>query len=76
MVTYSLPNKISITCSLFLRRGGAIHCTVTGPKRCPADLEQGGLEVPGDGKILSLEVADNKAILRLEQLVLTVRVIR
>ena len=41
-----VPKKISTTCSLFLRRGGAIHCTVTGAKCYSADLEQGGLEVP------------------------------
>ena len=39
-----VPKKISFTCSFFLRRGGAIHCTVTGAKRYSADLEQGGLE--------------------------------
>ena len=41
-----IPKKISPTFSLFLRRGGAIHCTVTGAKRYSADIEQGGLEVP------------------------------
>ena len=41
-----IPKKISATFSLFLRRGGAIHCTATGAKRYSADLEQGGLEVP------------------------------
>ncbi len=39
-----VPKKISSTCSLFLRRGGAIHCTVTGAKLYSADLEQGGLK--------------------------------
>ena len=56
-----VPKKISLTRSLFLRRGGAIHCTVTGAKRYSADLAQG---VPcvlkfvhvGDGEILSLEI--------------------
>ena len=41
-----VPRKISSICSLFLRRGGAIHCIVTGTKRFSADLDQGGLEVP------------------------------
>ena len=55
----SLLKNISSTCSLFLRCGGAVHCTVTGQKRYSADLEQGGLEVAcvlkfvGDGEILS-----------------------
>ena len=41
-----LPKKISSTCSLFLCMGGAISCTVTGPKQYSADLIQGGLEIP------------------------------
>ena len=41
-----LPRKLSWVCSLFLRRGGAIKCTVTGRRRYSADLPQGGLEVP------------------------------
>ncbi len=28
-----LPRKISKVCSLFLRRGGSIRCTVTGSRR-------------------------------------------
>ena len=55
-----VPKKISSTCSLFLRHGGAIHCTVTSAKRYSADIEQGGLEVPcvlkfvGDGRSSSV----------------------
>ena len=41
-----LPRKLSRLCSLFLRRGGAIFCTVTGGRRYSGDLPQGGLEVP------------------------------
>ena len=41
-----LPRKLSRVCSLFLRRGGTIVCTVTGGRRYSADLPQGGLEVP------------------------------
>ena len=33
-----VPKKISTTCSLFLRRGGSIKCTVTGSKRYSQDL--------------------------------------
>ena len=33
-----LPKKISKVCSLFLRRGGSIRCTVTGSRRHPSDL--------------------------------------
>ena len=32
-----LPRKVSRICSLFLRRGGSIHCTVTGRRRRSAD---------------------------------------
>ena len=41
-----LPPKISRVCSLFLRRGGNIMCTVVGVKRYSSDLVQGGLEIP------------------------------
>lgn len=46
VVVGHLPRKISKLCSLFLRRGGSMHCTVTGRRRYSADLPQGGLEVP------------------------------
>jgi len=41
-----LPRRLSRVCSLFLRRGGTISCTVTGGRRYSVDLPQGGLEVP------------------------------
>ena len=41
-----LPKRISKICSLFLRRGGSITCTVTGGRRYSGDLPQGGLEIP------------------------------
>ena len=41
-----LPRKVSRICSLFLRRGGAIHCRVSGGRRYSSDLPQGGLEIP------------------------------
>ena len=41
-----LPKNVSRVCSLFLRRGGTIECTITGTRRYSADLVQGGLEVP------------------------------
>ena len=41
-----LPRKFSRVCSLFLRRGGLISCTVTGTRRYSVDLVQGGLEIP------------------------------
>ena len=40
-----LPRNLSRVCSLFIRRGGMIQCTVTG-RRYSADLPQGGLEIP------------------------------
>ena len=41
-----LPKKFSRVCSLFLKHGGRIQCTVTGKRRYSADLKQGGLEIP------------------------------
>ena len=38
--------RISALCSIFIRRGGNIKCTVNGSRRYSADLPQGGLEVP------------------------------
>ena len=40
-----LPRRISRVCTLFIRRGGAIHCRVTGRRRYSSDLLQGGLEI-------------------------------
>ena len=41
-----VPRRISSVCSMFLRRGGSIHCRVTAYRRYSADLTQGGLEIP------------------------------
>ena len=41
-----LPRIIARVCSLFLRRGGSIHCTVSGTRRYSGDLPQGGMEIP------------------------------
>ena len=41
-----LPRRISLLCSIFLRRGGNISCKVSGARRYSADLPQGGLEIP------------------------------
>ena len=41
-----LPQIISAICSLFIRRGGSILCTVYGSRRYSSDLPQGGLEIP------------------------------
>jgi len=41
-----VPTKISSICSRYIRRGGEIHCCVTGSRRFSADLEQEGLKVP------------------------------
>ena len=46
VVFRNLPRKISHVCSLFLRRGGTIHCRATGGQRYSHDLPQGGLEIP------------------------------
>ena len=41
-----VPHNISTLCSLLLRRGGAIHCVVTGCRRYSRDLPQGGMKIP------------------------------
>lgn len=41
-----IPKSISKVCSLFLRRGGSISCTVVGGRQYSIDLPQGGLEIP------------------------------
>ena len=41
-----LPRKISMLCSLFIRRGGSILCRITGSRQYSRDLPQGGLEIP------------------------------
>ena len=41
-----MPRNISPVCSIFIRRGGSITCTVSDRRRYSADLEQGGLEIP------------------------------
>uniref|UniRef100_A0A1X7V6W2 HIRAN domain-containing protein n=1 Tax=Amphimedon queenslandica TaxID=400682 RepID=A0A1X7V6W2_AMPQE len=41
-----LPRLISAACSVFLRRGGIITCTVTCSRRYSRDFTQGGLELP------------------------------
>jgi hypothetical protein len=41
-----VPRKVSCICSLFIRHGGSLTCTVTGNRRRSEDLPQGGLEIP------------------------------
>ena len=41
-----LPKKISSVCSMFLLRGGTIHCQVIAPRHYSGDLPQGGLKIP------------------------------
>ena len=41
-----IPQRISSICSIFMRRGGTINCTVDGSRRYSSDIPQGGLEIP------------------------------
>jgi hypothetical protein len=41
-----VPKKISTMCSIFLRNGGGIYCTVSGNRQHSGDLPQGGMEIP------------------------------
>ena len=60
-----LPRALSCTSSLFIARGGAITCIVSGPRRYSADLSQGGLKVPCKLKFSSTckEIAKLKSLL-------------
>uniref|UniRef100_A0A1X7UQN4 HIRAN domain-containing protein n=1 Tax=Amphimedon queenslandica TaxID=400682 RepID=A0A1X7UQN4_AMPQE len=46
IVVGHLAKKISVICSLFIKRGGVITCSVNGKRRYSRDLPQGGLEIP------------------------------
>ena len=63
-----LPTKISRVCSLFLRRGGVIRCTVSATRRYSMDLPQGGLEILCVVKF----IANAKEIHKLKLLINTV----
>ena len=41
-----VPRRISSSCSIFIRRGGSIKCSITGSRCYSSDLPQGGLEIP------------------------------
>ena len=41
-----LPRKISLLCSLFIRKGGSIVCKIIGSREHSQDLPQGGLQIP------------------------------
>ena len=40
-----MPHTISCVCALFLRCGGAVQSTVTGPRKYLDDLLQGRVEL-------------------------------
>ena len=46
MIVGHVPRKMSATCSLFLYGNGTITFIITAGRHFPADLPQGGLEVP------------------------------
>ncbi len=52
-----VPRRILTICSLLLRRGGLIQCTVTGSRRHSEDLPQGGLKIPC-GLTFKIEIKD------------------
>ena len=54
-----VARKISTVAYLFLRKGGAISCVVTGTRRYLYDLPQGGMEIP-----CLLKFRGNKEILQ------------
>ena len=42
IVVCHLPKTFSRLCSLFLKRGGAVHCQVTGEEGIPKTYHRGG----------------------------------
>ena len=40
-----LPRNISTMCSIFIRRGEIIYCTVSGRRQYSRDFPQGGMEI-------------------------------
>ena len=46
MLLDTLQKKISVICSLFIKRGGVITCSVNGKRMYSCDFPQGGLEIP------------------------------
>ena len=43
-----VPKFLTKLTFFFLKNGGKLHITVTGPRRYSTDLKQGGLEAPAD----------------------------
>ena len=41
-----VPRFILTACSLFIRQGGSIYCTITESRRYSRDLPKGGMEIP------------------------------
>ena len=56
-----VPRVISCICTLFLRCGGFIEATVTGPRQYSQDLPQGGLELPCTYRFTGKEALTKKA---------------
>ena len=56
-----VPCVISCICTLFVRHGGFIKATVTGPWQCSQDLLQGGLELPYMYRFTGEEALTKKA---------------
>ena len=60
-----VPRRISTLCYMFLRRGGAISCIVTGTRRYSYDLPQGGMEIPCQ---LKFSNDDTKSLQKIKKL--------
>ena len=60
-----LPKRFSSTCSIFLRKGGMISCTVYGERRYSRDLTEGGLEIPC---LLTFEINNKSLISKIKKM--------
>ena len=55
----------SSLCSLFIRRGGAIKCSINGNRRYSADLPQGGMEILCKFVFSSKSIVDSEKLKKL-----------
>ena len=49
-----VPKFLTKLTFFFLKNGGKLHITATGPRTCSVYLKQGGLELPADFRFTSL----------------------
>ena len=69
-----VPRRISLICSIFVRRGGSILCIVRGSRQYSSDLPQGGLEIPCTLEFISHDKKESAKTKRLLESALSKKV--